>query len=125
MKIQLTKISETTSVIDAAKKMKEQNIGSLLVFDASEKVYGIVTGKDIVYRAVALNNLQINVGQIASKPLMTITKDADIEEAASIMGNKQIRRLIVTNNSEIIGMVSEHDLVSISPSLYDLICRQH
>lgn len=126
MKTHLVTINETASIIDAAKKMKNEQVGSLLVFDASEKIYGIVTGKDIVYRTIAQNTLDKNVGQIVSTPLVTITNDADIAEAASEMGARHINRLVVISaDKNIIGMVSERDLVSISSSLYDLICKRH
>lgn len=125
MKTRLITISEGASVFDAAKKMKKEHVGSLLVQDSRGGICGILTDEDIVFKAVAENNMDYHVADLASKPLVGVSTDADIAEAATLMGRKDIKRLVVLSaDKTIAGIISERDLVKIAPSLYDLIYQQ-
>jgi CBS domain-containing protein len=126
MKALLITISYDDTVEKAAKLMKKNDLGSVLVADG-RKIEAIVTEGDIVRNAVALGRLDIPIRKVATKPLLTIRADRDLVEAAKAMARNNIRRLAVVDSAGIVvGMISERDILKISPALYDLIAeREH
>ncbi|MFH1246928.1 MAG: CBS domain-containing protein [Candidatus Micrarchaeota archaeon] len=120
MRTSLVTVPESTSVVEAAKKMAETGVGSLLV--TNEKgIYGIVTERDFVLKSLALGKINSKVREICTKMLITIPVNEDISLAAKLMGEKNIKRIVVTSNGKIVGLVSQKDLISVAPSLYDYI----
>lgn len=100
------------TVFDAAKKMKQFNIGVLPIGD-KEKVVGILTDRDITVQAVAagLNPQECKVQDIMSKQVETIMADSNVEEASQRMADQQIRRLVVVDQDQKpIGMLSLGDI---------------
>lgn len=126
MKALLVTISYDDTVELAAKLMKKHDIGSVLVVDG-KKIEAIVTEGDIVRKAVAVGKLDVPIRKVASKPLLTIRADRDLVEAAKALARNKIRRLAVVNSAgKVVGMISERDILKISPALYDLIAeREH
>ncbi|MFH0971218.1 MAG: CBS domain-containing protein [Candidatus Micrarchaeota archaeon] len=125
MKTSLITIPDTATVEEAAKIMTSKRIGSVLVFDKSKQIYGILTDRDLVEKAIAkgLKN-SMTISKFVSKPLIGIEPDSDISEAAKLMGNEDLRRLVVFKSGKVVGILSEKDIVKISPSLYDLIAEK-
>ena len=105
-------ISEDEPVVAAARLMKQNNIGALPVRDEKGKLKGIVTDRDIVLRCVAANtNLQdVRIGEIMSRNLVTASPFEDAEKAAVKMGESQVRRLPVTDNGVLVGIVALGDV---------------
>ena len=96
----------------AARKMWEQQTGSLLVLDGEELV-GIVTERDVL-RAVALGTaLETPVSQVMSRDLITVEPFTSLREAAKIMTEKWIRHLPVLEGGRLIGVVSQRDLAGV------------
>jgi len=126
MKALLVTISYDDTVEKAAKLMKKNDIGSVLVVDG-RKIEAIVTEGDIVRKAVAAGKLDVPIRKVASKPLLTIRADKDLVEAAKALAKNNIRRLAVVDSAgKVVGMISERDILKISPALYDLIAeREH
>lgn len=125
MKTTLVTIKDDATVFDAAKKMKENKVGSLIVLNSkNNKPYGIVTNDDIVWRCVAKKRMDCRVKDIASKPLLGTNPDADLRDAAKLMGSENVKRLVVFNGNEVVGIISSKDIIAISPSLYDLIAEK-
>ncbi len=122
MKTKIITINADSTAIEAAKKIREFNVGSLLV-EKNDKIIGIVTEKDLVVKSLSTGNLNMKVGDFMSANLIQIGDDADLSEAAKIMGENKIKRLIVTHAGKIMGIISQKDIISISPSLYDLISQ--
>ncbi len=120
----LAVVGEKTLAFEAANKMKRLKVGSLLVTNAKKEPYAIITEKDLVYGALAKKNVRTPVRSLASKPLQTIGAEADVNEAAKKMRDRGIKRLVVTDKSRVIGILSERDLIRVSPSLYDLIAER-
>ncbi|NUN11566.1 CBS domain-containing protein [Candidatus Micrarchaeota archaeon] len=119
MKTSLVTISADKSIFDAARLMKDHQVGSLIV--TSESV-SILTQGDLVEKALATKHLDVKVGALASKRLFTISAELDLADAASLMGKHKVKRLLVTKGSQdIVGIISSTDIIRISPSLYDLI----
>ena len=124
MRRSLVTISDDASMYEAAKVMTDARVGGLLVTDAKKKIYAMMTDDDIVRKAVATKKMDLKVKDIASKPLIGVAASADINEAAKLMGQKNIKRLAVFDAGKIVGIMSERDIVRISPSLYDLIAEK-
>lgn len=125
MKTNLVTVSESASVMQAAGVMKEKDVNSLLVVDAMGEKSGLVTSGDLVRRSLATGKVDATVGAIASKPYVTISPDADISEAAGLMGKKGVKRLVVKKGNDVVGIISQVDIIRITPSLYELIAHAH
>lgn len=106
------KIGAEEPVEVAARTLAHYNIGALPVCDTSGKLCGIVTDRDIVTRCLASghNAADTTVGQVMTNAVRTIDTEADAREAAKVMAKQQIRRLPVTKNGQICGMLSLGDL---------------
>ena len=98
-------LDESTSVSAFAEIMKTKGISSILVKDHnSDKIKGIVTERDILYRVVAgpKGTFKVSIGSIMSSPLVTIEKETQCIEAITIMRKKGLRRLPVIDKEKII-----------------------
>jgi CBS domain-containing protein len=104
-------VPATATVADAARLMREQHIGDVLVTDNSH-IRGIVTDRDIAVRAVAEGKdpSKTKVGDIASTDLVTASPDDSIEDAARKMRDKALRRIPVVEGDQPVGVVSLGDL---------------
>jgi signal-transduction protein with cAMP-binding, CBS, and nucleotidyltransferase domain len=94
---------EDANVVDATRLMNSKNTSSIIVrLRNSEEPIGIVTDKDILYRVVAESKdpSKVTLKEIMSSPLHTVGKDVVVKEAVSIMRNKGIRRLVITNKNK-------------------------
>ena len=105
-------IPHTEPVMEAAKRMRNERIGSLLV-EKNGSLIGIVTDTDVVRRAVAegadLNRLAVE--KIMTSPLVSIESVRTIQDAHDMMGDHQVRHLTVTDAGRIVGVVSVRDLL--------------
>jgi CBS domain-containing protein len=108
-----------------AEIMKKNDIDSVIVMDKSRGV-GIVTDTDIIVKVVALGKdpKTTSVSSVMTTPLITITPDKDVDLAARMMRDKNIKRLVVMQNAKIVGIISEFDLIKIEPALHILI-KEH
>src|SRR5579872_5281694 len=105
-------VQMNSTVEEAASIMKVENVGAVPVVDEDDDLVGIITDRDIVVRCVAegKNPAETNVEEVLSHDLETIEPDVDVEEAARLMADRQIRRLPVCEDGELVGMVSIGDL---------------
>ncbi|RNF38288.1 CBS domain-containing protein [Planococcus salinus] len=105
-----------TTLQEVATRMLELDVGSIPVSD-DNKLHGIITDRDIVTRGIAAQfSLDTPVSQILSSNMITGTKDMDVEEAASLMAQNQIRRLPIVENNQVVGIVSLGDVAVKDPS---------
>jgi len=111
----LETVDADAPIYDAIEKMIDKRIRSLLVKPKDDKdVHGVVTVRDIVNKAL-LKNLDLNkakVRDIASKPLVCVDKDMDVEFAVNLMSKFNIARVFVNHGKEIIGIISLLDVLS-------------
>jgi CBS domain-containing protein len=114
-------ISRKASVMDAAREMKGEEVGSLIIVENGAPV-GIVTERDILGKVVAEGkpSQDVMVEEIMSAPPITIPPSASLEEAVRVMGMHHIRRLPVMEDGSLVGMATEHDIVQVSPMLLDV-----
>jgi len=105
-------VTNETTVFQVAKMMEQGGIGAVLV-KKNGHLSGIITDRDYATKIVA-HNLPFDtpVEQIMSSPLITINFDESISAAAKRMTSKKIRKLAVTDNGNIIGLITSTDLVT-------------
>jgi CBS domain-containing protein len=99
-------------VRDAARLMKNLDVGPIPVLQG-HRLIGMVTDRDIAVRAVAEGRdpATTRVGDIVSPDVIYGFEDQDVDEAAKLMAEKKIRRLVVLNNDQrLVGIVSLGDL---------------
>ncbi|MGW5421996.1 CBS domain-containing protein [Streptomyces sp. NPDC003943] len=100
-----------TSLAEAARMMRDADIGDVLVVDDG-KLCGIVTDRDIVVRALAegMEPSDTTVHAICSSDMVTIPPDDTLEHATALMREHALRRLPVTDDGQLLGMVTLGDL---------------
>lgn len=105
-------IHSEATVQEAARKMKEKKIGSLLV-EKEGQIAGVLTETDIVRKAVAqgLDLKKKTVGSLMSSPVITLDQQRSPRDAHDLMGEHGVRHLGVTQNGKIVGIVSVRDLL--------------
>lgn len=107
-------INSSDSVMDAAKKMQSLNIGFLPVREKNQ-VVGIITDRDIVVRCLAEGKQPsgTSVSEVMSRETAGCSADSNISEAARIMKDKKIRRLIVLDSeNKPAGIISLGDIAA-------------
>lgn len=116
-------IGEGRNVVDAAKVMSEQRIGSIVVNDDEGQPVGIVTERDLVFRVIAEDRVprEIKVGEVMSSPLRMVDPETSLEEAMRIMDRQNIRRLGVTYKGRLEGVITNKDILRLMPTLIELV----
>jgi len=104
----------TESLQSAAAKMAERDIGSIVVVEEGKPV-GIVTERDFVRRVAALgkDSRTLTVTDIMSTPLVTVGPECDINTAAKIMTDNNIKRLPVVEGERLIGIITSFDIAKV------------
>jgi CBS domain-containing protein len=103
-------IGASASVVEAARLMREQHIGSLPITD-DEQLVGMITDRDITTRVVAeAADLRTSVGDVYSRDLISVEPDKDLDEALQLMARHQVRRLPVVENGRLVGIVAQADI---------------
>jgi CBS domain-containing protein len=104
-------IGASAAVVDAARLMREQDIGSLPITDDA-KLVGMITDRDITLRVVAdaADAKMTPVGDVCSRDPICVAPDNDLEEALQLMARHQVRRLPVVENDRLVGIVAQADI---------------
>jgi CBS domain-containing protein len=102
-------IPRSSSVMDASKIMEVENIRRLIVLQEGEPV-GVITQTDMV-RVMASYTASIEVSEIMTREAVLIASSATAREAAELMASQDISCLVVTNNTAIVGIFTERDLL--------------
>src|SRR5262245_7217708 len=101
------------SITVAAQRMKSLNVGSVPVCGDKDHLVGMLTDRDITVRATAgsLDHDKTRVQDVMTPTIIYVFEDQDVSEAARIMEENQIRRLIVLNRDKrLVGIISLGDL---------------
>lgn len=114
-------ITKNETVSSAAATMKERDVSALIVVDGT-KVTGILTDYDIVHKVVAkgMHPSEMKVSDIMTTPVVSIHPHTEVQNAARKMSKEGIRRLVVADDSELKGIVTENDILKIWPGLIEI-----
>jgi signal-transduction protein with cAMP-binding, CBS, and nucleotidyltransferase domain len=106
----------------AAKAMDDREVSSILV-KTHDEFSGIITDRDIIKRVVSkgLDPTKVSVHEVMSSPIVTISSEATIDEAAKKMADNHLRRLVVEQDQRKIGLIAESDLMRVDSELHFLI----
>ncbi|OAR26883.1 CBS domain-containing protein [Streptomyces sp. ERV7] len=102
----------------AAQLMRDLNIGALPVRGSDGTLTGIVTDRDIVVKVLAAGKeaAEVTAGDLADGRPRTVSADADAAEAVRVMSDARIRRLVVVDDGEPVGVITEADLARHLPA---------
>jgi len=109
----LISVNPSTTALQIAKMMEQGGIGAIIVKENDNPI-GIVTDRDFATK-IAANSLSLDTPakKIMSSPLITINHNEPISAAAERMSSKKIRKLAVTENGKIVGLITSTDLVNL------------
>ncbi len=114
-------IDVDASVAEAAARIREKHVGSLVVVQDGRPA-GIVTERDIVTKVAAedRSSKTTSVREIMSSPLVAVHPHQEVAEAAKVMAARKIRRLPVIQEGKLVGMLTENDIIRVWPQLIEV-----
>jgi CBS domain-containing protein len=107
-----TTVEPSTPVAEAGRIMRDEDVGLLPIVEGGQ-LSGTITDRDIVVRAIADGRdvQSTTVGEIASRDLVTIDPQQDLDEALRLMAKHQVRRLpVVEEDGRLVGIVAQADV---------------
>jgi len=104
-------VTSQTTLTDAARLMREHDIGDVLVMDDSQ-LCGILTDRDIVVRAVAdaRDSNMTTVGEVCSRDIIDASPDDDADRILLLMRARSVRRVPVVEQGRVVGILSLGDM---------------
>ncbi len=123
MRTSLATTGTDSTVADAARLMCREAVGSVIIVQKNHPI-GIVTEEDINCKVVAkdLKPSSVRVNEIMSTPLITVSADKTVGDAAHMMVKHRVRRLpVVDGANKVIGIVTVRDLLTVSNELNELL----
>lgn len=110
-------VGEETTIADTAVLMEEYNIGVVPVVE-QKQLLGVVTDRDIVLRCVAKGKdiTQTKVKEVMSKNMVSVSPDQPLDMALQAMAGRQVKRLAVTDQGKLAGVISLSDIARIRSS---------
>jgi CBS domain-containing protein len=112
MTTQPKSVEASTSVVDAARLMEAENVGSVPVVEDGRLV-GMITDRDIAVRVVGegKDSQSTTVAEIASRELVTVDPQQNLDEALRLMAQHQVRRLpVVEEDGRLVGILAQADV---------------
>ena len=117
--------SASDSLVDAARKMRDLDVGALPICGEDDRLQGMVTDRDIVVRCIADGGdpSSVKVSELAEGKPVTIGAEDSVEEALRTMSQHGVRRLPVIDGHRLVGVVSQADIAKNLPeeSVGDLV----
>ena len=109
---EISVISEEATLQEAAQRMQVQRIGSLLV-EKNGEYAGIITETDVVRAVAEFKDVsQLKVHGLMSSPIISLDKKLSPQYARDLMADRRIRHLAITEDGQIVGVVSVRDLLA-------------
>ncbi|MEU9196559.1 CBS domain-containing protein [Streptomyces hundungensis] len=112
-------IGERDSVLDAARKLAELDVGALPICGIDERLKGMLTDRDIVVKVLAKGKdpAKTQAGELAQGEAVTIGADDDAEEILRTMATHKVRRLPVIDGHQLVGIVAQADVARALPDI--------
>ena len=112
MSADCTCVGENDSVLDAAKRLAELNVGAMPICGSDNRLKGMLSDRDIVTKVLARGKdpASTKAGELGEGKPVTIGADDTVDEALRTMADHQVRRLPVIDGHDLIGIVSQADL---------------
>lgn len=111
-----TCVGENDSVLDAAKRLAEKDVGSLPICGEDDRLKGMLTDRDIVVKVLAQGKdpASVKAGELGQGDGQTVTVGADdsIDEALRTMIDHKVRRLPVIDGQRMVGVISQADIAT-------------
>jgi CBS domain-containing protein len=106
------------TLVDAARKMRDLDVGGLPICGDDGKLAGMITDRDIVVRCLADGGdpSTVTAGSLGLDEVVTIGADDDVDEVLRTMSEHQVRRLPVIDGHSLVGMVSQADVARALPN---------
>ena len=110
------------SALKAGKEMIKHNVGNIIVTKDNEAM-GIITERDMVKMIIAKNKKpgKVSASEIMSSPLITTKPSANVIDASRQMVKANIRRLAVMQGGDIVGIITDRDILTIAPGLNTIL----
>lgn len=110
-------IGENETLVDAARKMRDLDIGSLPICGEDNRLKGMLTDRDIVVKCIADGGdpSSVKARELAEGKPVTIGADDDVSEALATMKKYQVRRLPVIDGHDLVGMLTQADVARSLP----------
>ena len=107
----------TTSVADAARLLREEDVGALPVVEEG-RLIGMLTDRDIVVRVLAEGKdpQSTPVGEIASREIQSAAPEQELDQALRLMASRQVRRLPVVEGERLVGILAQADVAETAPA---------
>lgn len=117
MSMSVLAVDQSESVYDAADKMIKYNVGCIVVMQ-NKQVAGLLTKGDVIKRTLlaGLDAKKIAAEKIMSKPVVTISPEASLEDAARLMVAKSVSKLPVMSDGSLVGIITSTDILRIEPT---------
>jgi CBS domain-containing protein len=109
--------SESDTLVDAARKMKDLDVGSLPICGEDDRLKGVITDRDIVVNCVAdgRDPSSVKVSEMGDGKPVTIGADDSVDEILRTMTEHAVRRLPVIDGDRLVGIVSQADVAKNLP----------
>ena len=124
-------IGHTASLAEAGTAFFEHGVGSLVVVDEAGQPLGMVTDRDVLRRAIAVEGAKLDeltVADVMTSPLLTVQVGDDLDTVLGVLDRNGLRRVPVEENGRIVGIVSFDDLIErltrVSADVADSVQRQ-
>ncbi len=104
-------VAPQTPLTEVAKVMEAEDVGAVPLVEG-DRLVGIVTDRDIVVRAIAKGKdpSGMPASEVSSRELLTVGPDDDLADALQVMAQYQVRRLAVTDEDRLVGVLSQADI---------------
>jgi CBS domain-containing protein len=110
-------IEPDATVADAIDKMKQWNVSSLLVQrQSATDTWGFMSQTDVIEKVVASGSVPdaVQVHEIMTKPVITVPPNCSLSDCAALMARADIRRVLVFDGQDIVGIVSSSDIFNVT-----------
>jgi CBS domain-containing protein len=121
MKTNLVVVQPFTTVLEAARIMKANKIGGVIIAEINHPI-GILTESDIIKKVVCEGKKaqDVLVEEVMNSPIVVTEPYISLQEALKIMGKCNIRRLLVIENNKLVGIITQRDISCLSPLLTEI-----